>query len=110
MRRRPSAPVTPERVGDMPVELRAGPCIEVWSPKGDPFEAWRRHSEVRRRYLAAAGLRLADHDQLPYALRAVVPWSFMYLAARAPDRLAEMLARRGLPPDWFPVMTEEDDR
>ena len=95
----------------MPHELRAGPCIEVWA---DPtrvdatYSAQRRFSAARDAWLTEHGLnRWEDRDRVPDALRMDrSPWSFDYLARTNAARLADKLARHGLPHDWMPAPME----
>lgn len=115
MKRRVAARPTPREV-DVPAELAAGACIEVWA---DPvLSAWMAEDwlgpacSARQRYNEALacfldGIGVAPHDtgSVPLALRdgaLRIPWSFDFLLVHAPDDLADRLAYRGLPPDWRP--------
>lgn len=107
---------------EVPFELLAGSCVEQWltpaeiakgrseyeSPTGVPagvlvgLRARRRFVEARARFLADHGIH-GDAVPDPLRFRAARPWSFDYLAANDPDRLAADLERLGLPPDWRPT-------
>ncbi len=101
---------------EVPVELLAGPCIEVWTDRAEgadwPSRAvstFRRYHDARRAWLEAHGVGHYDRDGVPPPLEhgtgsaRVYPWSFYYLAAHRPDDLARRLEVLGLPPDWEPV-------
>lgn len=110
-RRRRTADTSPGPVsGDIPVELRAGACIELWA---DPMaekslrtvSAFRHYHDARYAWLAAHGIGRGDAERIPPALtrQPASPWSYHYLAANRPDDLARLLQRLGLPADWEPV-------
>jgi hypothetical protein len=97
---------------DLPPELQAGPCVEVWAP-GEPWEfpdagpwaigtARRRWYAARDRWLTEQGIGLRDYRAWPAALRRGQHWSYARLAAAGPDVLAATLAWRDLPRDWVP--------
>lgn len=112
MRRRPpDVSLDPDGI---PLALLAGRCIEVWAgPGGDWHDAFRRWADARRRYLSAQGLaRNTPQAQLPEPLEVGVrptPWSYTYLLAEDPERLAAKLAHLGLPPDWTPSPADPED-
>ena len=94
----------------IPDELRAGPCIEVWTTDtertneyGRPFLARRRYFAARTAWLEAHGIDPRDARAVPRILHySARPWSFTDLQREDPDRLATELQRRGLPADWQP--------
>lgn len=95
----------------MPLFLLAGPCVELWCPERTPADewsdyavtTWTRARNARRAWLELRGLNRND-ESVPLPLRqASTPWSFDWLAGHDPDRLARMLADRGLPADWEPT-------
>lgn len=121
MRRRSDTDRAQVEVGGIPAELLAGACIEVWAdaeppPYVDPqhgsrwraTSAWRNFREACTRHLAALGIR---DDARPTALHAgrQHPWSYDFLAEQDPERLAQILRRRGLPPDWRPSPARQMD-
>lgn len=93
---------------DVPEELRAGACIEVWTDAktlGEGFvAAYQAHGDARARFIRSIGLgEQPAYRLLPAGLRVPTsPWSFAEGHAADPEELAERLARRGLPPDWVP--------
>ena len=94
----------------MPVELVAGPCLEVWAVDGSPHVAIRRFRAARREWMAVHGVRANDRDTADRLVRGGgPPWSFHYLAEHNPELLARVLRGRGLPPDWRPVYVEPGD-
>lgn len=116
MRRR--QPPAPPRVRDgVPDCLRAGVCIEVWASDGgapcpewsDPAtHAWyvarRRYKDAVELYRQRHGIGDNEFGRLPFPLKCgAIPWSFGFLAATDPDRLAQQLDFRGLPQDWQPT-------
>lgn len=111
-RRRPDPAPPPTLDDPPPTELLAGACIEVWCPSSEPgdsldagLRAWRRHADARRAWLAARGFPWPKPPPpgLPLGLRgAGSPWSFEWLELTDPERLADMLCLRDLPPSWRP--------
>ena len=111
-------PVTSEvAAGGIPVELLAGPCIEVWADVTPPPwaddrwspapSAYRNYSDARWRFLATLGLSRGD---LPAELRGrSTPWSFHFLAETAPEVLEHKLEAYGLPADWEPRRARPTD-
>lgn len=110
-RRAPDRSAVDVDADDMPAALLVGACVELWAPdvaSEHPLELHRRQSaahryrDARAEWLASVGVG-AD-DPTPEPLRSVPlrPWSFAYLLEHDPDRLAEVLATRGLPPGWTP--------
>lgn len=90
----------------VPIELRAGACLEVWAP-GDHQQAHRRWRDARGAWLLAHGIHPAwDHAQIPAILRHGRMWSYAFLLERDPDRLASTLDSHDLPPDWAPSFVE----
>lgn len=97
----------------IPLELLAGPCIEVWNDRANAdwtsraASAFRRYHDARHAWLAAHGIGRYDRESVPPELESgsirVTPWSFEYLAVQRPDDLARKLRRLGLPPDWKPT-------
>lgn len=109
-RRAAPAPVKPDQL-PVPDFLLAGPCCEVWCPERTPTDEWSEYSvkvwtrarNARRAWLELRGLDRSD-ESVPLPLRqASTPWSFDWLAGHDPDRLARMLADRGLPASWQPT-------
>jgi hypothetical protein len=105
--RRAARQVEPAAVAGVPVELLAGPCLEVWGTDVG-VTALGRWSEARRAWLAAQGWTTYDTDLMPDVLAdtwrtpiRVTPWSFTAVADHATE-LAERLQRLGLPPHWTP--------
>jgi len=101
---------------EVPVELLAGPCLEVWAdPKAEessrPASTFRRYHTALYAWLEAHGIERGDHKLIPPALtrQGASPWSYYYVAAHRPDDLAGMLERRGLPPDWKPTRVTSYD-
>lgn len=66
-------------VNGIPVNLAAGPCIEVWADPGAPcpsFSALRNWQDARNEWAAANGLDLpGDYRHLPRELCARAPFS-----------------------------------
>jgi hypothetical protein len=95
---RARAPQPTAEDGGLPLAIRAGACIETWSPQaGD----WR---EARRRYVDARQQWHADHDVPDDAQPGhSTPWSYDYvLDEQGPELLQRHLVSRGLPLDWTP--------
>lgn len=114
-RKRPPAPVAapPPTVGlTWHPALSAGRCIETWCPdlmdlddQDRAVKAWTRFRNAARHWKALTADVWSQHPNLlPWWARGSggPPWSFVYLRAGDPRRLAEVLDRRGLPPDWRP--------
>ncbi len=94
----------PSRHLDVPACLRAGRCLEVWSPvEHDVLAAWRAWGRARTRWLELSGLAPHDHASHPSCLRPSGPWSFAFCERENPRYLADTLALVGLPPDWRPA-------
>lgn len=92
----------------VPIELRAGACVEVWAPAELEYPPWiyayNRHAHAMWAWLEQVGLydlALAHFDQLPDAFRRIIrsPWSFDRLS---PEERVEALRARGLPARWRP--------
>lgn len=116
-------PAAPE-VGDVniPMELLAASCVELWTTADERARGLAEHEtatgippgiavglRARRRFREARAAFLDEHGlpddadvPAPLRRRADAPWSFDYLAVNDPERLADDLARRGLPPGWRP--------
>lgn len=95
-------------VGGVPLELLAGPCLEVWQPPGAvPVQALSRYGAARRDWLLAQGVHPQDRARVSSELRSsarTCPWSHAYvLRERGAGYLADLMARLGLPADWSPV-------
>lgn len=88
----------------LPECLRAGRCIEVWSPERlDPWMAFRAYSLAENRWLELHGLTWRDGAAIPARLhRGSGPWSFAFLERTNPEHLAERLLGFGLPVHWRP--------
>jgi len=94
----------PSRHLDVPECLRAGRCLEVWSPEElDVLAAWRAWGRAKTRWLELNGLAPRDHASHPSCLRPSGPWSFAFCERTNPEYLADRLARDGLPADWRPT-------
>lgn len=112
LRREPDL-VLPDGEIPVPVYLRAGPCSQVWDPVRPavpdewPNFAVRVHVNYRnvlRGWLEVNHLQ-RDDARLPECLRkSHGPWPFI---ATEPERMARILAWRGLPPDWTPTPAPE---
>ena len=95
----------------VPVELRAGACLEVWGPH-DRWKARRRWREARDAWLMARGIHpyWCDVRDTPEVLRGGGRmWSYDFLRLNNLERLASALAFRELPADWTPVYVESYD-
>ncbi len=94
----------------IPVELRAGACLEVWAP-GDHWKARRRWQGARDAWLLAHGIHPNwDRAQIPASLRRCRMWSFEYVRDRySTEMLASTLDSHDLPPTWAPVYVETYD-
>ena len=116
--RRQARRSTPSGPGGVPVELLAGPCVEVWGPgpgerppKYHTSPAWRAHrawwrfKDARRDWLDAHGFDPTDQESWPGPLRGgtMPPYSLDYLRERDPEYAVDLLAWRGLPADWQPI-------
>ena len=69
------------------------------------MEAFSAYTRGRYLWLDEHGLDWhADRARLPPALvHAPLPWSFDFLADQ-PERRAQLLRARGLPPGWVPTL------
>lgn len=95
----------------IPVELRAGACLEVWAPN-DHWKARRRWSDARTAWLAHRGIhpQWDNFTEIPGVLRrGACMWSFDYLRLNRPERLAGKLAFHELRQDWIPIYVETYD-
>jgi hypothetical protein len=93
---------------DVPLELRAGPCVEQWSADGSKTRAFYAWLHARKRFLDARGLDWTrDWRDLPGCLRGGQPWSFAEMAD-LPGRGA-WLEQRGLPASWTPQAACPED-
>ncbi len=112
-RRPPEAPPEPVELW-IPDYLRCGPCVEVWTPEKPPVGAaewpyysikcWSRFRSAQSAWYKTHGLDQGDARDLrvPWTLRTgQSDWSYRAWAERG--LLADLLARRGLPADWFPT-------
>ncbi len=66
-------------VDEIPADLAAGPCVEVWADSGERFpewSAWRNWHDARDDWMTSQGLDPAtDYRHLPDALRSRAPYS-----------------------------------
>jgi hypothetical protein len=100
VKRREPAVLVP--TDEVPAELRAGRCLEVWSPDvGDWQQAFMRWGHARSWWLMERGVPQNDHRRCPRSLRPSGPWSFRKLLESG--HLPEALERRSLPLDWTPA-------
>lgn len=98
--------------GEIPLELLAGPCIEVWCPgDGTHWVTQRRYRDARAAWLAARGVHAQDLQRIPEPIRGgSTPWSYDYcMTHHGPEYVVDLLERRGLPTTWQPTHVEAYD-
>ncbi len=118
-RRARAAKAAEEGRGGLPVELRLGPCLEVWAAEewtgdkpdglgeglGAGFRAWVRHRDALADWKAANGVSAWERvhvDGVPSG-----PWSWRRLQLEHPTFLGAVLAAAGVPSSWEPVPLTE---
>lgn len=113
MKRRQSVTAVDVGADGVPAVLLVGACVEVWASdvvSEHPLElhrrqaAARRYRDARADWLASVGLEATGPAPEPLRSVSTGPWSFAWLLEHDPGRLAEVLAARGLPPDWTPAI------